>query len=98
MHEPVAALARTPDGTAALKPNGDPLFFSRILAIVSHYDVLTSTTAEHPAFDPQHSLSIMWNKERWRFDPYLLAAFAKTVGTQPTKPLAALSQLGGDTG
>jgi len=88
MHEPFGTPIRTSDGKISMiTPVGDPLLFSRILAICSYYDVLTTTTADHEAFGPEVGLALMWNQERYRFDPELLAAFVRIMAKQPLKML-----------
>ncbi len=75
-------------GIRMVMPKGDPLYFSRILAIASYYDMLTSNAADHQAYGPEIALELMWNHERWRFDPELLRAFIAVMGRQPVKMLA----------
>lgn len=75
-------------GIRMVMPRGDPLYFSRILAIASYYDMLTSNAADHQAYGPEIALELMWNNERWRFDPELLRAFIAVMGRQPIKLLA----------
>ena len=68
-------------------PVGNPLFFSRILTLCSYFDNLTATTSEHPALGAEVALDLMWNQQRFRFDPELLAAFVRVMSRVPVKAL-----------
>jgi hypothetical protein len=88
MHQPFGTPVRTAAGNIQMVvPSGDPLYFSRILAICSYYDILTTTTPDHEAFGPDVALALMWNQERYRFDPELLAVFVKVMAKTPIKAL-----------
>ncbi|MGC4120021.1 MAG: hypothetical protein QM765_36665 [Myxococcales bacterium] len=88
MHQTFGTAVRTTAGKIQMVvPAGDPLYFSRILAICSYYDLLTSTTTDHEAFGPDLALQLMWNYERQRFDPELLAVFCKVMARTPIKAL-----------
>jgi HD-GYP domain-containing protein (c-di-GMP phosphodiesterase class II) len=69
-------------------PEGDPLFFARIINICSFFDRITSTTPDHEAYGPDIALDLMWNQARWRFDPELLTVFMRVMAQQPFKMLS----------
>lgn len=65
----------------------DPMQISRMVAVARYYDLLTSTVPGREGYGPEVALDVMWNQQRFRFDPELLAAFMKIMATQPIKHL-----------
>jgi hypothetical protein len=68
-------------------PQGEPLQFSRIAALASYYDLLTSSVPGREAYGAEVALDVMWNQQRQRFDPELLTIFIKVMAQQPVKHL-----------
>ncbi len=68
-------------------PKGDLNLYSRILAIASTYDALTSKRPYRDAYGPEIALTLMWTEIRHKFDPELLKVFMKVMAIQPIKVL-----------
>lgn len=66
-------------------PQGDPMQLSRIVAIARYYDLLTSNVPGRESYGPDVAMDVMWNHQRYRFDPELLSAFVKIMAVQPIK-------------
>ena len=87
--QPYGKAARDARGRITLViPECDPLFFTRIINICAYYDRVTSSTPDHEALGPDIALDLMWNQQRWRFDPELLAVFMRVMARQPFKLLS----------
>jgi HD-GYP domain-containing protein (c-di-GMP phosphodiesterase class II) len=69
-------------------PEGDPLLHTRILALCSSYDLLTSSVGTREAYGPGVALDLMWNRWRHHYDPELLGAFLHVMARQPIKVVA----------
>ena len=87
MHESYLVSVRDAAGKVETKPKGDPLFLSRLLAIVAHFDVLTSPSGDRPACSPDQALGALWGPLRYRFDAELLWVFVRIMATSPLKVL-----------
>jgi HD-GYP domain-containing protein (c-di-GMP phosphodiesterase class II) len=68
-------------------PSGDLNLYSRILAIASTYDALTSKRPYRDAYGPEIALTLMWTEIRHKFDPDLLKVFMNVMAIQPIKVL-----------
>jgi HD-GYP domain-containing protein (c-di-GMP phosphodiesterase class II) len=68
-------------------PGGELNVYSRILAIASTYDALTSKRPFRDAYGPEIALTLMWTEIRHKFDPELLKVFMKVMAIQPIKVL-----------
>jgi len=90
MHQPFGAPEVDAQGRLIrVVQKGDPFYFSRLLAIVSRFDTLTCPAGDHPPFDRGSALDVLWNKERFRFDPELVAAFVAWMAGKPYKTSCA---------
>jgi len=67
------------------RPGGERLFASRVLAMASQLDALTSPAAGRPAATPEQALGAMWGPMRHRFDPELLWSFVRVMARMPLK-------------
>ncbi len=66
--------------------------YSKILAICSTYDALTSKRPYREAYGPEIALMLMWTEMRHKFDPELLKVFMKVMAIQPVKVLSKRQQ------
>lgn len=66
--------------------------YSKILAICSTYDALTSKRPYREAYGPEVALLLMWTEMRHKFDPDLLKVFMKVMAIQPIKVLSKRQQ------
>ncbi|MGC4113188.1 MAG: hypothetical protein QM765_00620 [Myxococcales bacterium] len=85
MHESHKVAVRDAAGATAWKPQGDPLFVSRVLAMAAQYDGMTAPAAERPAYSQDQALGAMWGPLRHRFDTDLLWVFVRLMARIPFK-------------
>lgn len=85
MHESHLVALRDASGATAWQQRGDSLFVSRVLAVASHYDAMTSPSGERPAYSQDQALSAMWGPLRYRFDADLLWVFVRLMARIPIK-------------
>jgi HD-GYP domain-containing protein (c-di-GMP phosphodiesterase class II) len=83
----VDALERPETWSQPRDPKAPPLsVISRMLAICSAFDTLTSAEGSRPAFRPEAALRKMATELSERFDPELLVAFARTITAKAQRP------------
>jgi HD-GYP domain-containing protein (c-di-GMP phosphodiesterase class II) len=83
----VDALERPENWSRPRDPTAErPSVFSRILAICSAFDTLTSAEGARPAFRPDVALRKMATELSESFDGDLLVAFARTIHARPHHP------------
>jgi HD-GYP domain-containing protein (c-di-GMP phosphodiesterase class II) len=85
VHMPHSRIVTDANGQVTYQPQGNPLYVARILALCSYFDGLTRPTNEHAAVSPSQALAYMWARQRFRFDPGLLAAFVRVMARLPVK-------------
>ncbi len=64
---------------------------ARIVAIANHYDELCNPRSLADALTPHESLSMMFAKQRAKFDPKLLQVFVRCLGVYPPGTIVQLS-------
>lgn len=64
---------------------------ARIVAIVNHYDRLCNPVNIADALTPHEALSLMFSRQRSRFDPKLLQAFVRCLGVYPPGTIVQLA-------
>ncbi len=64
---------------------------SRVLAIVNHYDNLCNPVNVINALTPHEALSLMYSKQRARFDQKMLGVFIHCLGVYPPGTLVILN-------
>jgi putative nucleotidyltransferase with HDIG domain len=64
---------------------------SRIVAIANHYDELCNPPRIADALTPHEALSLMFAKQRSKFDPRLLQVFIRCLGVYPPGTIVQLS-------
>lgn len=64
---------------------------SRIVAIANHYDELCNPPRIADAMTPHEALSMMFAKQRTKFDPKLLQVFIRCLGVYPPGTIVQLS-------
>jgi len=64
---------------------------SRIVAIANHYDELCNPPRIADAMTPHEALSMMFAKQRNKFDPKLLQVFIRCLGVYPPGTIVQLS-------
>lgn len=64
---------------------------ARIVAIVNHYDRLCNPVNIADALTPHEALSLMFSRQRSRFDPKLLQAFVRCLGVYPPGTIVLLA-------
>lgn len=71
---------------------GDAIgLLSRIVAIANYYDELCNPTNIAAAVTPHEALSMMFAKQRAKFDPKLLQVFIRCLGVYPPGTIVQLS-------
>ena len=63
----------------------------RIVAITNHYDMLCNPSNAGVAMTPHEALSLMFTKQRGKFDPKLLQVFVRCLGVYPPGTIVQLS-------
>jgi hypothetical protein len=64
---------------------------ARIVAIANFYDELCNPTSVAAALTPHEALSLMFAKQRAKFDPALLQVFIRCLGVYPPGTIVQLS-------
>jgi HD-GYP domain-containing protein (c-di-GMP phosphodiesterase class II) len=82
---------RGPDGSGYPPSHRPPHLFSRIVAIASDFDALTTERPWRRAYLPDEALGLMLSRKGTRYDPLLLKVFINTVGLYPVGTLVRLS-------
>lgn len=85
MHEPFAAPASSSQQPASEANRA--LLASRVLALASHFDILTSPGPTRASYGADQALGALWGPLRNRYDPDLLSAFVRIMATLPVKVL-----------
>ncbi len=76
--------ARSADGAP-------PCLFARILCVAEHYDLLVAGEEAPRRLSPATALARMWAGQGRRYDPVLLALFARALGSRPPGTTLELS-------
>lgn len=64
-----------------------PLIYTRIVAIAAYFDLLTGNASDRDGIAHPLALELMWNQQRHRFDPELLAIFVEAMSQQIVKEM-----------
>ena len=91
--EPYGTVVRDRDGKVQMTVSrGRLLLYSRMVAICSVYDALTSKRPFREAYGPDVALMMMWTEMQARFDPRLLESFVRLMGPQQLEILSGDKQ------
>jgi hypothetical protein len=93
VHRLCCVLEHHPDERAATRAGSDaPSLFARILHVADEYDLLVAPRLSGgPSLAPATALARMWARRGTRYDPALLAAFARELGLYPPGTALELS-------
>ncbi len=87
----LAVLEHAQDYRRADAALGVPSLFARILHVTEHYDLMVAAVPAQSRLSPATALARMWASRGERYDPVLLALFARELGCQPPGTVLELS-------